>query len=149
MYTIAQRTYESTPAGSLSLQDNPAVYPVPVITSQEPAEWHIFPSMDNPDVPTYVISKNVLKRTSPRCSSIQLVGTALGVDRYVGTNDANQVSNLYSQRLIQLMFLIPPGCCYQQSRRSSETGHTPMEILVRLLRGAQILKDGRFEILRL
>ena len=96
MYTIVQRTYESTPGGSWSLQDNSAVYPVPVITSQEPAEWHIFPSEDNPDVSTYVISKNLLKRTSPRFLSIQLVGAALGVDRYAGTNDPNQVSNLCS-----------------------------------------------------
>ena len=52
---------------------------------------------------------------------------------------------MLSQRLIQLMFLIPPGCCYHHSRcRSSETGHTPMEIFSeRFLRIAQILEDGQ------
>lgn len=74
IYTIVQRTYGSAPGGSWSLQENSAVYPVPVITSQGSAEWRIFPSEENSDAFT-----------------IQLVTTALGVDRYVGTNDANQV----------------------------------------------------------
>lgn len=74
VYTIVQRTYRSAPGGSWSLQENSAVYPVPVITSQGSAEWRIFPSEENSDAFT-----------------IQLVTTALGVDRYVGTNDANQV----------------------------------------------------------
>ncbi|KIK09635.1 hypothetical protein K443DRAFT_740 [Laccaria amethystina LaAM-08-1] len=59
------------------------------MTSQEPAEWYIFLSKENPDAFT-----------------IQLVTTALDVDLYVGTNDAN----------------LHPGC------RSSRTGHTSMEI---------------------
>ena len=52
---------------------------------------------------------------------------------------------MFFKRLIQLMFLIPPGCCYQHSRcRSSETGHTPMEICSEgLLISAQILEDGQ------
>jgi len=61
------------------------------MTSQEPAEWYIFLSKENPDAFTYVISKNVLELTSPRFLSIQLVTTALDVDLYVGTNDANLV----------------------------------------------------------
>ncbi|EDR09618.1 uncharacterized protein LACBIDRAFT_326095 [Laccaria bicolor S238N-H82] len=80
VYTIVQRTYRSAPGGSWSLQENSAVYPVPVITSQGSAEWRIFPSEENSDA-----------FTSLRFLSIQLVTTALGVDRYVGTNDANQV----------------------------------------------------------
>jgi hypothetical protein len=74
------------------MQDSSAVYPI--MTSQEPAEWYIFLSKENPDAFTYVISKNVLELTSPRFLSIQLVTTALDVDLYVGTNDANLVSNL-------------------------------------------------------
>lgn len=98
MYTIVQRTYGSSSGGSWSLQDNSAVYPVPVVTSQEPAEWYIVVSKEDPGAFTYVISKNVLEGTSPRFLSIQLVTTALGVDRYVGANfePANQVSNLCS-----------------------------------------------------
>lgn len=91
VYTIVQRTYRSAPGGSWSLQENSAVYPVPVITSQGSAEWRIFPSEENSDAFMYAIFQNVLKRRSLRFLSIQLVTTALGVDRYVGTNDANQV----------------------------------------------------------